>query len=162
MGNCECLRNNEDTTTEIKQDFQLKGYEKDYGSTSKGKAKNMNNFIFDDDEEIKHEDHKKEDPPVLEDRFHAENEQHSHEIVGESNFAATFKPENPEDGYDILKEDEAEQKHIININNSLSDQHKQETHNKEPDTIEIKAEEEKILDRSTMSGESDLEGMLHI
>lgn len=152
MGNCECLRNNEDSTTEIKHDFQLKGYEKDYGSTSKGKAKNINNFIFDDDEENKQEP-KKEEPPVIEDRFHVENKSENSRRIVENDFAATFKPEENNDNFDLKSEPRNNE---VNITD-----HKEEIVLKPaPETNEVKVEEEKVLDRSTMSGESDLESKL--
>lgn len=125
MGNCECLRNHQDPSTEIHAEVKLKNFDDDYESTVRGRAKNVNNIILED----KDNGIKNCEPPV-----EVENVQFLalEEPVSEVNcedFAVTFKQkkENP---------------HVAATATSM---HEEQI-------------EDKLLDRSAISGESDIEG----
>lgn len=124
MGNCECLRNNEDPSTEIQADVKFRNYDNDYESTTKGRAKNINNFILNDDEE---DQNKNDEPPLKEDHvLQINNEEEPIKEENYEDFAVTFKKER-------------ENNHVMAA------------------TPEEPAED-KPLDKSGYSGESDIEG----
>lgn len=123
MGNCECLRNPEDPNTEIHANVKLRNYDNDYESTVKGRAKNINNFILDEEDGTKNSE-----PPIKEDRVeiavHEEEPPAQEETY--QDFAMTFKKEKEEP-------------------HAATAMHEEQV-------------EDKPLDRSAISGESDIEG----
>lgn len=124
MGNCECLRNPEDPSTEIHANVKLRNYDNDYESTVKGRAKNVNNFILNDEDDG---GNKNSEPPIKEDNILITTHEEPIKEETHEDFAMTFN-----------KKEKDERQVVVATQEEVVD--------------------EKPLDKSLISGESDIEG----